>query len=292
MAFDRREFLRASGAAALLLSAPAERVVGAAQAAAASSGAWDAGMVRHLLPTVSDSRMLVKVSFSAPLAEAPVLRVGDTSVRGRMSDTRGEFWQFYATDLKPDSPYRLSLADGRGRTLCEPWDLATFPGLDARPAQLRVLFYSCAGGHEAMEFLPPAVRNRLLRRALSFGPQAAVANGDHVYWDLLSPLLAKRYGASPLAEKIAGRFERAGVVLGGDNESVLKRAAGPQICPTSRARAACRGRRQPIGPRAFRNASARSATGAWRKCCSTTFAARSRSRGRARSMSIPKRRNG
>src|SRR5204863_958687 len=53
----------------------------------------------------------------------------------------------------------------------------------------------------------------------------------HVYWDLLSPLTSKRYGASPEAEKIAGRFDRAGVVLGGDNESVLKRAAGPQIAP-------------------------------------------------------------
>src|SRR4029450_6539156 len=101
----------------------------------------------------------------------------------------------------------------------------------AGPDRLRILFSSCAGGHEAMKFLPPAVRNRLLRRALSFEPQAAGANGDHVYWDLLSPLTSKRYGASPKAEKIAGRFDRAGVVLGGDNESVLKRAAGPQITP-------------------------------------------------------------
>jgi hypothetical protein len=31
------------------------------------------------------------------------------------------------------------------------------------------------------------------------------------------------------AERIAGKFDRAGIVLGGDNESVLKRAAGPQI---------------------------------------------------------------
>ena len=64
---------------------------------------------------------------------------------------------------------------------------------------------------------------------MSFAPQAAVANGDHVYWDLLSPLTSKRYGASPEAERIAGKFDRAGIVLGGDNESVLKRAAGPQI---------------------------------------------------------------
>ena len=52
-----------------------------------------------------------------------------------------------------------------------------------------MLFFSCAGGHERLPlgFLPSAIRNRLLRRALSFEPQAVVANGDHVYWDLLAP---------------------------------------------------------------------------------------------------------
>lgn len=231
MSFDRREFLKASTAAALLANAPADLIANAAHAATPSSGAWDAGMVRHLLPTVSDSRMLIKVSFNTPQPSAPMLRVGDATVRGRMGDTRGEFWQFHATNLKPGRTYRLSLTGNRGRALCQPWDLATFPGPDERPAQLRILFYSCAGGHEAMKFLPPTVRNRLLRRALSFQPQAAVANGDHVYWDLLSPLTSKGYGASPEAEKIAGKFDRAGVVLGGDNETVLKRAAGPQIAP-------------------------------------------------------------
>ena len=229
MLLDRRDFLKASTGAALLLNAPADLVTSAA--AAPQTGAWDAGDVRHLLPTVSDSRLLIKVSFKAPRTLAPTLRVGTTSVRGRMSDTRGEFWQFQATDLKPGRPYRLSLADKGGRPLCEPWELSTFPGPDERPAQCRILFFSCAGGHEAMKFLTPAVRNRLMRRGLSFRPNAAVANGDHVYWDLLSPLTSKGYGASPEAAAIAGTFDRAGVVLGGDNETVLKRAAGPQIAP-------------------------------------------------------------
>ena len=177
----------------------------------------------------SDSRILIKASFAEPLGDAPTLQVDGTSVAGRMSDTRGEYWHFHATDLRPGRPHRLALVGRAGRALCEPWELATFPGPDERPEQFRVLFFSCAGGHEAMKFLPPAVRNRLFRRGLSFAPQAAVANGDHVYWDLLSPLTSKRYGASPEAERIAGKFGRAGIVLGGDNESVLKRAAGPQI---------------------------------------------------------------
>jgi hypothetical protein len=56
-----------------------------------------------------------------------------------------------------------------------------------------VLFFTCAGGHDALGFVPAATRNRLLRRALSFGPQVAVANGDHVYWDLLSPRGSKTW---------------------------------------------------------------------------------------------------
>src|SRR5207249_4958853 len=230
MAFTtRREFLRATGAAALTAGMPADLLAQAAPTP--TSTAWDAGSVRHLLPTVSDDRILIKVSFNGPLAEAPTLRVGDTAVRGRMSDTRGAFWHFDAAGLRPAQPYRLSLVGEQGRALCEPWELATFPAPDERPQQLRVLFFSCAGGHEAMTFLPPAVRNRLFRRALSFQPQAAVANGDHVYWDLLSPLTSKRYGASAEAEKIAGKFDRAGIVLGSENETILKRAVDPQIAP-------------------------------------------------------------
>jgi len=228
---SRREFLRASSALALTAAVPADLFAQAKATAPPSNGAWDRGSVQHLLPTVSDSRILIKASFDAPPPAAPTLRVGDTSVRGRMSDTRGLFWHFYATGLRPGRPYDMSLVGERGRSLCQPWQLATFPAPDERPDTFRVLFFSCAGGHEAMKFLPPAVRNRLFRRALGFAPQAAVANGDHVYWDLRSPLTVKRYGASPEAEKIAGKFDRAGVVLGGDNETVLKRAAGPQISP-------------------------------------------------------------
>jgi len=188
--------------------------------------------VRHLIPTVSDTRMLIKASFNAALDGAPSLHIGDTSVRGRMGDTGGEHWHFYVTDLESARRYRLALVGGNGRSLCEPWELATFPAPDARPERFRALFYTCAGGHEALTFLPTATRNRLLRRALSFQPDVAVANGDHVYWDLLSPFNSHLIGgASPQAEKLAGKFDRSDIVLGGNNEAVLKRAAGPQIMP-------------------------------------------------------------
>ena len=202
MSFNRREFLRASTATALGIGLPGELFAQAGTAPAPSAGAWDAGLVRHLLPTVSDTRMLIKASFNAPLTDAPTLRVGDAAVRGRLGDTRGEHWHFYATDLRAGRRYPLSLAGGDGRALCQPWELSTFPGPDERPERCRIMFYTCAGGHEAWDFLPTSVRNRMLRRGLSFQPDAVVANGDHVYWDLLSPLTARRYGQSPQPKKL------------------------------------------------------------------------------------------
>jgi hypothetical protein len=228
--FDRRDFLRGTAAAALTVAAPTDLLAHATKAAAPQSS-WDSGALRHLLPTVSDSRILIKASFNAPLADAPTLRIDGTSVRGRMGDTRGEHWHFYATGLKPGRPHRLSLGGAKGRPLCQPWELATFPGPDERPEKFRLLIYTCAGGHEIHKFLATATRNRLLRRALSFAPQAVIANGDHVYWDLLAPVNKHILGASPEAIELAGTFDRSAVVLGSDNEAVLKRAAGPQIVP-------------------------------------------------------------
>ena len=233
---NRRDFLRMSSAGTLLSAVPLEMLAQSPQASFAkvrnTGSVWDRGRLLHLLPAVCDREMLIKASFDRPLGAAPVLRVGSSAVRGRMSDTRGVFWQFHAQGLEPGRRYRLSLVAGGksgGKPLCEPWDLATFPAPDARPERMRVLFYTCAGGHEQLTFLPAAIRNRMLRRALSFRPDAAIANGDHVYWDLRSPLTAKNYGARAVA--LAGSFDRSAVIFGSDNEFVLKRAAGPQIVP-------------------------------------------------------------
>lgn len=98
------------------------------------------------------------------------------------------------------------------------------PAPDDQPDKLRLLVYSCAGGHDLFaqahtnfEFLPAAVRQRLLRRALSFAPDALIANGDHVYWDLLAPRAAPKLGANPAALNYA-RFDRSAPILGGDCE--------------------------------------------------------------------------
>ena len=84
----RREFLRASTAAVLSAAVPVDIFAQAAAAPSVSSSAWDSGSVSHLLPTVSDTRMLIKASFKASLEGTPRLRVGDHTVQGRMGDTQ------------------------------------------------------------------------------------------------------------------------------------------------------------------------------------------------------------
>ncbi len=224
----RRDFLAGAGlaASAILSDASAQEVK------------WDQGRVVHLLPTVSHDRFLIKASFDTALTSAPELHVGNLRVRGRSNSRNGNFWQFDASHLKPDTSYRLSLTGGDGRALCAPWQLSTFPAPDASPKHLRLLIYTCAGGHDVLNtgpagihFLPSAVRRRLLMRGLSFKPDAIVANGDHVYWDLHAPRLSKTLGAAPWAIAHAGTFDRAQPVLGTANEAVMHRAAGPQIVP-------------------------------------------------------------
>ena len=218
---SRRELL--SGAAVALATTAAQK--------------WDAGAVTHLLPTVSHNRILLKASFDHPLSSPPVLRAGGKLHAGQRTDTRGQFWAFEATALEPSRPYELQLTAG-GKRLSDPWTLKTFPAPSDQPKRLRLLIYSCAGGHDALKqpdgrswFLPAAVRARLLDRGLSFAPDALIANGDHVYWDLLAPRASLTLGASPAAIAYAGRFDRSLPVMGSPNETAFHRATGPQILP-------------------------------------------------------------
>jgi len=229
MRIDRRRFLTGAFGATVLASLPADLL--ADSDTQPPIGAWDSGQVRHLLPTVSDSGMLIKASFLQPLSSAPSLRIGTVTIHGRVNDTGGEFWQFRAADLQPGRRYTLSLIGPDGRPLCDRWELSTFPAADSRPDRFRVLFFMCAGGHDRLLFLPSAIRHKLLQRALSFQPDAVVANGDHVYWDLTATGGSRGLGASDEAKRLAGTFSRSALVFGSSNETVLKLAAGPQIVP-------------------------------------------------------------
>ena len=226
----RREFLRASagGMAGAWMSAWPWQKLAAQQGLDPLEEDWDSGIVRHLLPAVNESRILIKASFDRALGQTPQLRIqnGSTSksVEGFLNDTAGEFWQFYATELQPDTEYELSLQDSDGKSLCESWPLSTFPSPQQNPERVRVLFYTCAGGREGEYFgigdrrdnLPIAIRQRLLKRGLSFEPQAAVANGDHIYWDLHTWQGEQAGELSPQGRQ--SNFDFAARVMGGSNE--------------------------------------------------------------------------
>ncbi len=222
---QRREFLAGSAALAGLAA-------GDAQAAA-----WNGGMLAHLLPTVSHNRILITLSLSEPLARPPVLHAGVRRASGRRTDTLGQHWEFDLPGLEPSRRYTLALTDAQGRPLCDSWPLSTFPAPGDSPQKLRVLFYTCAGGHDLTgRFLPVATRARLLERALSFAPDVLVANGDHVYWDQRRQVAAGTATLPEAVTRVTGVFAREQPLLGGPNEAVLKRAVGPQIAPLYGAR--------------------------------------------------------
>ena len=89
---DRRDFLTGGMGAAVLASLAADTFAQTGNPPPQKD--WDAGQVRHLLPTVSDTKMLIKASFHQSLAAAPTLHVGATRVLGRKTDTEGAFWEF------------------------------------------------------------------------------------------------------------------------------------------------------------------------------------------------------
>jgi len=236
----RREFVMGAAAATLprLIVSGIGGPAAAAESPAARDDNWDQGRLQHLIPTVSHDRFLIKASFTEAQSAPPELQVGGTIVRGQSNAAAGDFWQFDVTGLSPATPYKLALRDADGKALCEPWSLSTFPAPDAKPERLRVMIYTCGGGHDALNeglpagktsWLPSALRRKLLQRGLSFNPDALIANGDQIYWDLRAPIGSKLIGA--MGAKIAGTFDRAQPVFGTPNEIVFRRATGAQIIP-------------------------------------------------------------
>lgn len=191
---------------------------------------WRSGSVVHLLPTVSHNEILLKASFKAPLLTEPVLSIAGRNVSGQRSDTAGELWQFRVPDLEPETTYMIQIFNGNGdekSALCDAWPLKTFPMPEAEPDHARILFFTCAGGREERGWLSVAARKRLFARALSFNPDAAIANGDHVYWDLTAPRTSGGFRMSG----IGGDHDRSRSIFGTINETFLKTVAAPQIVP-------------------------------------------------------------
>ena len=119
---------------------------GAVLAPAMAAPSWDGGKLFHLLPTVSDRRLLIKASFTERHTRPPSLRVAGRLVAGKQTDYRGSCWSFDADGLEPARPYELQLLDAAKKPLCAPWTLKTFPAPSDQPKNFRLLVYTCAGG--------------------------------------------------------------------------------------------------------------------------------------------------
>jgi len=186
--------------------------------------------------------MNIKASFETPRRRPPVLRVDDREVAGSQTDSRGRFWAFRVAGLEPAHEYSLRLHDESGEPLCDPWPLRTFPAPDARPERLRVLAFTCAGGISTPippwifdPFRPPAYRRRLLALGLEERPDFAIANGDHVYYDLSQMVRIHDHPLEALAtglmDSISYRFDPEAPVFGGPNEDALIGVGDDQITP-------------------------------------------------------------
>lgn len=166
--------------------------------------AWsrEPGAVRALLPSATHDTLALKVLLDGPPSGAPVLTIDGRRVAAERQDVDGYGWGFVQKGLRGGTAYRLRLTDDGGRRLRGDWTLKTLPPLDATPERFRILFFTCAGGDEGGRpdgFLPLAARRALLDRALDFAPDLAVANGDHVYWDLWTALKYRRDPATRAA---------------------------------------------------------------------------------------------
>ena len=197
---------------------------------------WNAGLVSLIIPTANHERFRIKVVFRDAMNDVPNLQMGDQKIVGEQTDSVGQHFTFDASGLEPETEYQLQLLDKAGQSLTDPWPLKTFPSSDAEPPKARFLFLTCMGGADFVRhpieinpiYLHSTGRRRLLRRALSFNPDAAIAIGDHVYWDMRGRS-SMAMAQSPISRLTVAPFDTKQPVLSGQNEERLKRIVKDQI---------------------------------------------------------------
>ena len=225
---SRRNLLRASSAVPGLLALSAEY--------ARAADGWRQGDLIHLIPAANHNRFVIKCSFGSPRAEVS-LTVNGRAYAGRHTDSDGRYFEFDIAGLESDQRYELRLTDGT-RPLTDPWPLATFPHPQAQPESVRLLAFTCAGGYPGMGepgdeiFLPLALRQRLLTRALSFAPDAMIAIGDQIYWDQKTQLehrAPQRSAVTRAFYESVGMLDYSLPATASSNEAAIKAACEPQI---------------------------------------------------------------
>jgi len=190
-------------------------------------------LVRHLLPTASDTQLSITLSLWQARSVLTLL-MGPRKIIGTKVDSEGFHWTFQVSALTPGTTYELQLADDKG-PIYEPWPLKTLPARESLPESLTLLAFTCAGGGDGFGdgrrqfFKPHTFRQRMFEHALARNPDIAIAIGDHIYWDLRGGE-APWFGRNPAALALKyGEFDRTLPMLGTVNEAVLKRVGGEQI---------------------------------------------------------------
>jgi len=194
--------------------------------------------VRHILPTVTDMTFSISVSVGRSRSKLQ-LSVDAKKVSGRRMDSKGRFWSFYVDGLEPSKTYELQLSDKEGG-LGESWPLRTFPDRDSEPVTFKLLTFTCAGGADgfgipSMQFFKPhAFRQKLFSEGLKEKPDAVIAIGDHIYWDLRGQEQPSIFRGSKWQKYLSrwqryGSFNRSQPIIGTENEDVLVRIGDEQI---------------------------------------------------------------
>jgi hypothetical protein len=197
--------------------------------------------LKHILCACSDTKMAVCLSTDRP-ARSLTLSVGDRRQEGVRADSAGFHWQFLLEDLSPGTQYSLQVWEG-DLPWGTSWLLKTFPAPGEAVSTFRLLTYTCAGGGDGFGlpgrqfFKPHAFRQTLFEAALAQQPDAAVAIGDHVYWDLRGEDIPQVGRRNRLVKFMVGgylrirygAFDRDQDLIGTPNEEVLRRIGNEQI---------------------------------------------------------------
>ena len=197
--------------------------------------------IRHILATVTDTAFSISMSLAQPRSKLQ-LSINEKIVTGTRMDSRGRFWSFDASGLNPSKTYKLQLSDEDG-ALGQSWPLRTFPDRNSEPETFKLLTYTCAGGADGLGtpsqqfFKPHAFRQNVFEAGLNEKPDAAIAIGDHIYYDLRGqehPSIGRnskwmKYLSGWYFSVRYGIFNRSEPIFGTDNEDVLVRIGDEQI---------------------------------------------------------------
>lgn len=192
----------------------------------------------HILPTVTDTVFAISVSVEQPRSQLQLL-INGKFLDGVKKDSKGRFWSFFANDLQPDRTYDLQLSDEEG-ALGQSWPLKTFPDRNADPESFKLMAFTCAGGSDGLGipsrqfFKPHAFRQKLFEAGLDENPDAVIAIGDHIYWDLGGKEQPSAFKRAKWLKYLSrwknyGSFDRSKPIIGTNNEDVLVRIGDEQI---------------------------------------------------------------